>query len=387
MVQRALIAASLTVTLASLSLGGLVWHQSNQAVSAAADATRRFAEVQATNQAKMVELLNRSQSTSEELLKQLQTMARPYKRLRRPTDPGDIKLAQETLDGPPAVGYQVTLWKGSASIFEQSIRRESDTGGLVDFGVVHPGDWGFELSSSLDEQSTWKCRGNINVLPGTKVVKMIVCPGRKPAQSEVKIHVQWPSELAEKNLRLQMTFVQGPATFQPLLKWTLVDSSGVVRPRMILSGPEKKHIELNGSMHFDLWHFYNPLKSLAVQSVYADFHSQRLRSESDAVAMEPGTFLPRSLIVLRPLVSQNAANKGERFEVLAHTVATDEFAHDVRYYSQDPNDGQEPLGTSWKLWQFKGRVTVSPSYWRQTPGAFRCAPGRSMIGRSRSQRS
>ena len=88
------------------------------------------------------------------------------------------------------------------------MHRESDSAGLVDFGVVHPGDWNFELSGSWDEQHVWMCQGSLNILPGTKVVRTIVCPGPQTAQCEVKLRVQWPADLAAKDLRVQTTSSQ-----------------------------------------------------------------------------------------------------------------------------------------------------------------------------------
>ena len=209
MIQRVFVASCLIVTLASLSLLGLVWHQSNQAVNAAADATRRLAEAHATDQTKMVELFTQSQSTNAEMLKQLQRW--PSRRRSPPTSdwiPLSFKLTLGTLDGPPAVGYEVKLQKGSAGLFEGGMRRESDSAGLVDFGVVHPGDWNFELSRSWDEQHVWMSQGSFDILPGTKVVRTIVCPGPQTAQCEVKLRVQCPADLAAKDLRVQTTFVQ-----------------------------------------------------------------------------------------------------------------------------------------------------------------------------------
>ena len=52
----------------------------------------------------------------------------------------------------------------------------SDSGGRVDFGVVQPGDWSFELSTSWDEEHSWTCRGTINVKLGTEVYETIICP-------------------------------------------------------------------------------------------------------------------------------------------------------------------------------------------------------------------
>ncbi len=238
MTQRALNTACLIGTFASLSLVGLVWQQSNQSANAAALATRRLAEAQATNQAKTIELLTQSQSTAVEMLKQLQTMSTAAQSPRAPDwIPVTFKLTMETLDGPPAAGYEATLQSSSSGLFGQAISRESDAGGLVDFGVVHPGDWQFLLSRSEGDQCTWKCSGNLNVLPGTSVAKTIVCPNPLPVQSSVKLRVEWPADLAANDLRMAVTFIQAPTTFQPALNWKVVDSDGFERRRTILYGP------------------------------------------------------------------------------------------------------------------------------------------------------
>jgi len=382
MIQRVLIASCLIVTLASLSLLGLVWHQSNQAVNAAADATRRLAQAQAANQARTIELLTRTQSTSVEMLKQLQTMAQAARSPRAPDwIPVTFKLTLETPGGPPAVGYQATLVKGSAGLFEQGIRRESDSGGLVDFGVVQPGDWEFELSRSLDDQHIWKCHGNINVLPGTSIAKTIVCPGPRQPQSRVRLRVEWPADLAGKDLRMAVTFVQTPSTIQPSLKWRVIDSLGFDRCRTIVFGPGMKQSEIGGATKLELWYVVNsdafgsPYSQGGTERVFGDFHSQNVRPESDAVAMELGSFLPRRLIVLRPCARQNSPKKGERLEVLAHTEASEVRAWDVKAYAGDPDNGQNPLGTEFTLAIFKGAVTVAPSYWRQLEGRFSVRPG------------
>ena len=213
MIQRVFVATCLIVTLASLSLLGLVWHQSNQAVNAATVATRQLADAHATNQAKMVELFAQSQSTNAEMLKQLQSMAKPAQ--SPPTSewiPLSFKLTLETPDGPPAVGYEVKLQKESAGLFEGGILPpESDSS-------CRPGRFqrrgpprrlgGSRPSRSWDEQHIWMCQGSMNILPGTKVVKTIVCPGPQTARCEVKFRIQWPADLAAKDLRLQTTFVQ-----------------------------------------------------------------------------------------------------------------------------------------------------------------------------------
>jgi hypothetical protein len=116
MLERATTAACLLMTSCCLLLLGLVWHQSNQATNAAADITRRFAADQVANQKQIVELLAQSQATNAALLKQLQSIARPAPAPTTPSGdwiPVSFKLTFDTIDGPPAVGYEVILDKSS----------------------------------------------------------------------------------------------------------------------------------------------------------------------------------------------------------------------------------------------------------------------------------
>jgi hypothetical protein len=380
MTHRVLIPACLIITLASLSLSWLVWHQSNQTADALADETRRLAQIQSTNHAQLIELLTSSRTTSAEMLKQLQTMA---KAAQSPQSadwiPVSFKLTLETPDGPPAVGYQVTLQKGSSGLFEQGIRRESDSAGLVDFGVVQPGDWAFELSRSWDEGRTWTCQGKINVLPATKVTKTIVCPRPQTATAGVKLRVQWPADLAEKNLRIEVKFVQTPTEFQPPLKWKVVGSLGLDRLRTILCGPGPEQVAIGGTTKLDLWTIIGleTLDHLEAQPVFGDLHRERVRSESDAVAMELGSYVPESLIALRPIARQNAAKKGERFEVVTHAAAyAGTLSCEVKSYALDPDvRDSSPATTTFSLTTFKGGVTVAPSYWSQPECQFSVRPG------------
>ncbi len=91
--------------------------------------------------------------------------------------------------------------------------------------------------------------------------------------------------------------------------------------------------------------------------------------------MEPGSFLLRRLIVLRPCARQNQAITGERFAAVAHTGETNEDQLEVQTYSHDPERGGDSLGIGDPLASFKGRVTVDPSYWRQLDGRFSVQPG------------
>ena len=340
--KRVVIAACLIVTLASLSLVGLVAYQSNQAVIAAAQA-------QAANQAKTIELLTRSQATSAEILQQLQNLTKAAQSPRSPDwIPVAFKLTLESPDGPPAVGWHVVLQQGSSGLvgYTQIITRESDAGGLVDFGVVRPGDWEFVISRSLEDQHSWTCTGNINVLPGTKIARTIVCPGPPPARAPVKLRVDWPADLAGKGLCLAVTYTQAPSIRQPPLKWKVIDSLGFDRCRTVLYGPGTKQNEIVGTSKLDLWYVLDskgvmtPYGSSEIRRAYADFYSENVRSESDSIAMEVGSLIPQRLVVLRPYVPRNAAIKGERFEVLANAETPDvRFWNMPGYYGNADDRG------------------------------------------------
>ncbi len=166
--------------------------QSSRAAAEAAEANRRFAEV-----------LGQTQATNQEMLKQLQAMAKPAP----PAKSGDwipvrFKLTVEKPDGPPAVGYEVVLGRGYGGTKNNgAIHRRSDATGLADFGVVQPGDWEFSIQAGLRDT-----RGGLNAIPGTPVVKEIVCP-KRPSGSGAG---QGPRELAGAARR------QGPRRRRPV---------------------------------------------------------------------------------------------------------------------------------------------------------------------------
>ncbi len=237
------------------------------------------------------------------MLKQLQAMAKPGAAATQSGDwiPVSFKLTFDTIDGPPAVGYEVTLDKSSSSLLERSSRRESDSNGLADFGVVQPGDWEFTIAKTRDDELTWRCRGRFNVLPGSKVEKAIVCPRPQPLDSAVNVRVVWPADLARKDLRLVATYVPVPTTFQPALSWTLGESLLEVAPlRSVFCGPQAAPIAIGAATKLELWHYFDTLVCTRVQPVFGDFSSHAVRPQSDSTAMETGSYALKSLVVMRP---------------------------------------------------------------------------------------
>ena len=201
MVQRVLIVTCLVVMVACFSLVGLVWDQSSRAAAQAAEANRRLAEV-----------LNQTQATNQEMLKQLQAMAKPA----QPSKDADwipvkFQLTMEKPDGPPAVGYEVILGRGHGGAEKDgSIHRRSDATGLADFGVVQPGDWEFTVRAG-----PWHTTGGLNAVPGTSILKEIVCPKSPPDRGQVKVRLDWPAPLADRGIVAVASFRLAEQTYQP----------------------------------------------------------------------------------------------------------------------------------------------------------------------------
>src|SRR5262249_61321858 len=102
MAQRVLIATCLVMVLACFGVVGLVWSQSSRSAAEVAEANRRLAEA-----------LGQTQATNQEMLRQLQAMARPAQPSKDAVwIPVKFKLTVEKPDGPPAVGYEVILVRG-----------------------------------------------------------------------------------------------------------------------------------------------------------------------------------------------------------------------------------------------------------------------------------
>ena len=153
MAQRISMAACLIIMLATLSLSGLVWHQSNQAMMLRGDWPR----VRPLAQAKTIKLLpDHTRPTRRSW-----SNCGRWPRLRSsPNADGSPSHSSslESNDGSPAVAYQASLEKDlekpPMGFNPRAIRRVSDSGGRVDFGVVQPGDRSFEVSTSWDEEHT-----------------------------------------------------------------------------------------------------------------------------------------------------------------------------------------------------------------------------------------
>jgi len=319
----------------------LFWQQSLRAQLQAAEANAQLAHA-----------LAQSQSTNQEMLKQLQTMAQAFQPGQTPDwIPVSFKLTQESLDGPPAVGYEVALGRGTGgaavgrggmggmgggmgnSAYAEVVHRVSDQNGLVDFGVVQPGDWQFDLVRRWKDQNTWHAHGSLNVLPGIKIVKSIICPKVPPDTEDVTLSVDWPADLADRQYAVQASFQHAGIAYQPPLHWSLGPTflPGSFVRNLLCGTREGKNkqadLRLNGSLY--LWRFADPSEGGAANpagdenqrgAVYADLPAESARFETGAVRFDVGRYNLTRLVILRSRPPHQLKVPGERFDVLAYAA-------------------------------------------------------------------
>ena len=104
MLQRAILATCLVVTIVSLSLTGMLWVHGTQTARQLAEAERRMAES-----------LAETRTANQEMLRRLQAIDKRDQSTRAADwIPVKFTLTQETLSGPPAAGYAVYLGRGGS---------------------------------------------------------------------------------------------------------------------------------------------------------------------------------------------------------------------------------------------------------------------------------
>src|SRR6516165_11316736 len=117
MSQRILVSCCIFLTLTSLALAGVLWMQ-------AIDARRMAVAMEARAR----EEARAAQAAQEQMLKQMAALSKAVENPRAPDwIPVSFKLTQETLDGPPGVGFQASLGRGTGGASKpEAIQRESD---------------------------------------------------------------------------------------------------------------------------------------------------------------------------------------------------------------------------------------------------------------------
>jgi hypothetical protein len=393
MAQRILIATCLLFMVACLWL----------AVGAAQQSGQSAATLTYTNR-RIVDLLTQTQTTNQEMLRHLQAMDNAAQS-RQAVESCNVafRLNLEMPNGPPGAGFDIRLGRGyGGSTRSDAQSGTSDERGAVDFEVGLPGDWEFTISrvssaSTANTQGnasigllamggtlgntsgdlTWKTQGIVKLVAGSGVVKHIVCPKLPPETSPLKVRVDWPADLADKNLYVEAQFVYTGVNLDTTTPWSVENLSrpNFYQTREVLCGPGPRQSEIIAPDQLYLWRFADGKSSsstsglnstLVRNPVFGDIPSGILQSGPNGLEFEEGCYRLSRLIVLRPSPRQSEKFKGERFDLIAHAESVSSFALPV-YQCEEFPDQASPIGVSSESDADKkiGRVLLSSDYWRE----------------------
>ncbi len=324
----------------------------------------------------MAETIVQNQATNLEILKRLQVLAETE---RKPEAaewiPVSFKLTQETLDGPPAVDYEVSLGSGAEGYnLRGAMERVSDSNGLADFGVIRPGDWAFQVRKSSDEEGHyWETIGTLNVLPGSKISRSIVCPKAPSDDVPVRVLVDWPADLSNKDLRLALLFVHEDLSFQSAVKWSY-RSDGFIGPvsENLVYGPEGAAVRVTVD-DFSLWRsasLKDPNRLIAALS-----RKNVAPAVEKTMVLATGAYRLRRLMIMRPYAIPGAPERGEQFEVLAFSCASKDSLPVIYRVIQPPAGDDEPTINPFSAESGVSGIAIR-TYWQRPETRFEIVAGR-----------
>jgi hypothetical protein len=331
MVQRALLATCLVVSLASLSLTGLLWSQNNRAQRESARAAVEALKAMTAENA-------RARESQQQMVLQLRAMAEEIRSTRSlDWNPLTFQLTEETPDGPPAVGFRVQISEaganagaglggaGGGAAGKPTIRL-TDKSGTADFGLVHPGNYWFIIRKGW-KHGFVQNSGQLTVEPGSRDPKKFVCPKTPLDHVAVRLRADWPPDLQKERLVLYARFAP-TVLLTNGFSWhfgTLEASRhaeepppnprfGGYRPMLMtaLFGPGLPLTEVVGSRYAYLW-------GSEEDPQWADLPAADLREIKGPEATlqwDRGTYGLSELLVLHPRESP-AGGALRRFELLA----------------------------------------------------------------------
>ena len=110
-----------------------------------------------------------------------------------------IKLTLDKPDGPPAVGYDVTLMNGSGN--QNLVAGESDADGVVDLGYFEPGLYSVVIVANWKTDRGCHCPSFRPIIfhPGKALIEHIVCPSQ-PTEVAVSLVVELPDDLKKRGV-------------------------------------------------------------------------------------------------------------------------------------------------------------------------------------------
>jgi hypothetical protein len=413
MAQRILIVACIVVAISSVCFAGIVWVRMTEQLR------RSMADLRELEHARNVSLARaESRATNEELLKRIEALTKAVQSPQTPDwIPVSFKLTRGDLDGPPAAGCNANLGRATGGKFRgaksgmgaqggiewtDSIHRVSDGNGLVDFGVVHPGDWEYTITCGAQSaRAEWITSGNLNVLPGTKVSRSIICPADEPQPAPVRIRVEWPDDLARRRFLIHAWLACDGISYQQGLEWRISFDPRFRNVLFGMRGSAMKYTELQpqgwgAGLH--LWRFAKPIKEKLEgfgaeasdpTHVFADATwGSDSALDADTLELTPGRYRLRQVLVLRSRHAGPANPKAERFDVLGHARPSDWFPliiearesppsgeGEQQPFNQGANRARRAPGGSDPSKGLK-RMTLPSSFWSGASAQFEVHSGR-----------
>jgi hypothetical protein len=362
--QRILVIYSVVLTIFSVGLVGMLLLQSVAAQRLAREALTR-AEFER----------HQAEAAQREMLQKLDAISKAAQSPKS-SDwiPVTFKLTRETLDGPPAVGYHASLGKGDRGWNNQeAITRESDDKGMIEFGVVQPGDWGFRLYRFGEGGETWEAHGKLNVLPGTTITKTIICP--EPKRVTLTSSVDWPADLANQGLVVLATLGHQGYSYQQALRWNSYGSL------LLLERPDPECLLKVREGNYYVWKFAGVATTATIDAglkpgkTYLDLKRSdpaggpKPPGDPRDVAVLPGTYSLQQLMVFRPLKEHAANFHGVRSEFIAYSAPPSQ-QYQLFALAAPPSDESNPLNRENAGGNIMASLTPVPaadSYWRNSP--------------------
>ena len=181
----------------------------------------------------MTDQNEKAQASQQALLKQLHEMSETIQSTKSlDWNPVTFKVTEETAEGTPVAGVSISLNErhvgagggGGLGSGNELATRVTDRSGIADFGVLHPGDYGFQVIRTWDQGSVITS-GQFKIEPGSRIDRRVVCPRVPPDRVPVRVRTDWPDDLTREKLSLYAAFAINPIE-RGDLSWTLSD----VRP-------------------------------------------------------------------------------------------------------------------------------------------------------------
>jgi hypothetical protein len=325
MVQRVVIATCLVVTLASLSVAGVMWRQTAQAhrdsSRAVADAVRLVAEQN-----------EKAQAGQQAMLKQLQDMSETMRSTRSlEWNPVRFQLNEEKADGPPVAGASISLRAFPAGGQGQGPdvgTRVTDGSGVADFGVLRPGGYSFEILRVWDRGST-ATSGSLKIEPGSQIHQQVVCPRVPLNRADVRIRMAWPDDFVKEKLQLYASFALKPVSLDRQ-SWKITDvrplqprawiTANTMQPatRSVLYGAGPPMLRVFSTNHEGPF-IWAASPGDPGQGLLAELHDSKLREIKEpagTIEWEQGSYQLSRVMVLQPGPPGDGQTGKRRFNIV-----------------------------------------------------------------------